>query len=159
MEKLQVTEETLFKTISLVTESGIRNVVVKEAIRLADEAELDLVIVDSSSTPMVCKIVNYGKTIYKLKKDKKQPKVLKEKEIHLKYNTGVHDIETKARNCTEFLKKGHTVKIFVSSRGGSFITIAQETLSTLLSKIECKFTIEKEESESYELRSTLLPRG
>lgn len=159
MEKLQVTEETLFKTISLVTDNGIKNVVVKEAIRLADEAELDLVVVDPNATPMVCKIVNYGKTVYKLKKDKKQPKVIKEKEVHLKYNTGIHDIETKARNCTEFLKKGHPVKIFVSSRGGSFITIAQETLSTLLNKIDHKFTIEKEESESYEIRSTLLPRN
>jgi len=93
----------------------------KEAIKKAEEAQMDLVEIAPQATPPVCKIINYGKFIYeqqkreKLQKKKQQVSVLKE--IRLHPNTDTHDFDFKARHAVNFLEEGDKVKVSVIFKG------------------------------------------
>lgn len=93
--------------------------------RLAREAGLDLVEVNPSANPPVCKILDYGKFQYeKNKKDKeakKKQKVIEVKEIRLRPEIGLHDLETKIRGAKEFLAEGNKVKFTIRLRGRQFL--------------------------------------
>ena len=97
----------------------------KEGLRLAREAGLDLVEVNPGANPPVCKILDYGKFQYeKNKKDKeakKKQKVIDIKEIRLRPEIGLHDLETKIRGAKEFLAEGNKVKFTIRLRGRQFL--------------------------------------
>ena len=88
-----------------------------EAIRLAEEAELDLI----DATPPVCKIVDYGKFKYeqirKEKDAKKKQKVVEIKEIRISPNIDTNDLNTKMSAARKFLAKGNRVKVTLRFRG------------------------------------------
>lgn len=92
-----------------------------DALRKADEADLDLVLISDKGEIAVAKIIDYGKFKYERKKkeseNKKNQKIVETKEIRLRPNIGQHDIETKARHARAFLSKGHRVKVSLSYRG------------------------------------------
>ena len=93
----------------------------KEALRLAREAELDLVKVAPMAKPPVCKIIDYGKYRYEMarkeKEAKKKQKSIEVKEIRLSPNIDVNDLNTKTVNARKFLEKGNKVKITLRFRG------------------------------------------
>lgn len=89
-----------------------------EAMKLAEDQFLDLVLINDKTQPPICKIMNYEKFIYELgKKEKERPKTLDVKEIKLGPNTAENDLDYRAKHIIEFLKKGHKVKISLQFRG------------------------------------------
>lgn len=96
-----------------------------EALRLADQFELDLVEISPNAEPPVCKIIDYKKFVYE---QKKRDKVLKAKstqvvvkEIRFGPQTDEHDYEFKRKNAEKFLKEGAKLKAFVFFKGRSII--------------------------------------
>lgn len=94
---------------------------IQEAQALADQAEVDLVMIAPTAKPPVCKIVDYGKYRYdmmrKEKEAKKKQKTVEIKEIRLSPNIDSNDLNTKINAARKFLSKGDKVKITLRFRG------------------------------------------
>lgn len=92
-----------------------------EALRMADEADLDLVEVSPNADPPVCKILDAGKYKYELQKKeneaRKKQKVIDIKEIKLRPTIGDHDYQIKLKQAREFLAEGDKVKFTLRFRG------------------------------------------
>ena len=92
-----------------------------EALRIADEAQLDLVMIAPQATPPVCKVMDYGKYRFEQQKREKEAKknqhTVEIKEIRLSLNIDTHDFETKAGHARKFLKGGDKVKVSIRFRG------------------------------------------
>ena len=92
-----------------------------EAMRIAEEAGLDLVKIAPTAKPPVCKIVDYGKYRYELarkeKEAKKKQRTIEVKEIRLSPNIDTNDLNTKINVARKFLSKGDRVKITLRFRG------------------------------------------
>jgi translation initiation factor IF-3 len=90
------------------------------ALQMARERNLDLVQVTDKVEPPVCKIIDYGKYLYALKKEERKVKIKKAGElkgIRLGFNISLHDLEMRARQAENFLKKGDKVRIELSLKG------------------------------------------
>jgi translation initiation factor IF-3 len=98
---------------------------IDEALKMADEQELDLVEVSPNANPPVCKIVDYQKFLYQQKKKQKelQSKTTKvvTKEIRFGPNTDDHDYNFKLNHAKKFLQEGAKVKAFVFFKGRSIL--------------------------------------
>ena len=96
-----------------------------EAIRMAEEQELDLVEISPNAEPPVCKIMDYKKFLYMQKKREKEMKAKSSqvtvKEIRFGPQTDEHDYEFKRKNAEKFLKEGAKLKAFVFFKGRSII--------------------------------------
>jgi translation initiation factor IF-3 len=94
---------------------------VEDALRLAVEADLDLVEVAPEARPPVCKLMDYGKFKYenaqKLRESRKNQQMTVVKEQKLRPKIDSHDYETKKRNVVRFLEAGHKVKVTIMFRG------------------------------------------
>ena len=94
---------------------------IREALAIAEEANLDLVNVSPNAEPPVCKILDYGKYRYELqKKDKiakKNQKTMQVKEVRLSTFIEAHDVNVKANTAIKFLKAGDKVKVSLRFRG------------------------------------------
>ena len=94
---------------------------VKEAMKLAQEAELDLVKIAPKAQPPVCKIIDYGKYRYELarkeKEAKKKQKTVEVKEVRISPNIDTNDLNTKVNNAKKFIAKGNKVKVTLRFRG------------------------------------------
>ncbi len=93
----------------------------KDAMKIAREADLDLVKIAPNATPPVCKIIDYGKYRYELarkeKEAKKKQKVIEIKEVRLSPNIEENDLNTKVNAARKFLQKGDKVKVTLRFRG------------------------------------------
>lgn len=93
----------------------------KDAMKLASEAELDLVKIAPGAKPPVCKIIDYGKYRYELlrreKEAKKKQKTIDIKEVRLSPNIDTNDLNTKINQARKFLSKGDKVKVTLRFRG------------------------------------------
>lgn len=93
----------------------------RDAQRLADEKNLDLVKIAPTATPPVCKIMDYGKYRFEQAKREKEAKknqhIVELKEIKLSLNIDVADFNTKVRHAIRFLQEGNKVKAFIRFRG------------------------------------------
>jgi len=93
----------------------------RSAIQLAETQGLDLAEVSPTANPPVCKILDYGKYKYQLKKKQKQSKknqvVIQLKEVQFRPQTDTHDIEFKVKHIVRFLEEGDKVKVSVRFRG------------------------------------------
>ena len=93
----------------------------KEALEIAERKELDLVEISPKTNPPVCRILDYGKYLYSLRKKAHEAQKLQRKiqikEIKFTPAIGVHDIEVKVKKIKEFLKEGNKVKITIWLRG------------------------------------------
>ena len=110
------------REVRLIDETGkqLGVVVFEKALQMARECNLDLVQVTDKVEPPVCKIIDYGKYLYRLQKKEKEKKTQKSTEIkgiRLRFNISPHDLETRARQAEKFLKKGNIVKIEMLLRG------------------------------------------
>lgn len=94
---------------------------IKEALKRADEAGLDLIEISPNANPPVCKILDLGKYRYEQQKRKaeakKNQKVVEIKEIKLSPNIDTHDYEVKLRNARRFIEDGNKVKFTLRFRG------------------------------------------
>lgn len=118
-----------------VTDEGI--LTLAEALKIADSREMDLVMINESANPPVCKIMDYEKFIYEQSKKPKN-KGLDVKEIKLGPNTSENDIEYRIKHMIDFLKKGHKVKISLQFRGRQMqhIDIGQAQILKMLVAVE-----------------------
>ena len=93
----------------------------REAQKLADEADLDLVNISPKANPPVCKIMDYGKYRFeqgkRQKEAKKNQKVITLKEMRLSATIDKHDMEVKAQNVSKFLAGGDKVKVAIRFKG------------------------------------------
>ena len=94
---------------------------IAEALRIAEEHELDLVEVSSKSDPPVCRLMDYGKFKYQQRKKahdaKKKQAVVQVKEVKLRPKTDDHDLQVKMRHAERFLRDGLKTKVTVLFRG------------------------------------------
>lgn len=122
-QELPVNGQIRAKEVQLIGENGEKLGVVdlREALNMAEEKKLDLVLVAPNSRPVVCKIMNYGKYKFeqakKEKEAKKKQKVLEVKEIRITPNIEEHDFNFKAKNARKFLESGNKLKITVRFKG------------------------------------------
>ena len=97
----------------------------REALRLAEEAGLDLVEISPNADPPVCKILDFGKWKYQEEKKKnaarKKQKVIEVKEIKLRPGIDDHDFEIKMRSVVRFLEEGDKVKVTLRFRGREMV--------------------------------------
>jgi translation initiation factor IF-3 len=110
-----------------------------EALQEAESQNLDLVLIAPNAVPPVCRIINYEKFIYEQnKKDKQKPKSLEMKEIKVGPNTGENDLEYRIKHITEFLQKGHKVKITMQFRGRemAYVDNGKELLLKMIVAVE-----------------------
>jgi translation initiation factor IF-3 len=116
-------------------EEGV--VSLKEALRIAESQDLDLVLINPNGKPPVCRIMNYEKFMYEQKKKPKN-KVLEIKEIKLGPNTSENDLEYRVKHMIEFLKKGHKVKISLQFKGRQMqhIDIGQTQILKMIVAVE-----------------------
>ncbi len=120
---LMINEQIRDREIRLIGEGGEQLGVMptREAMKLAEEAGLDLVKIAPTAKPPVCKIVDYGKYKYEqLRKEKearKKQKIIEIKEIRLSPNIDTNDLNTKVNAARKFLTKGDKVKITLRFRG------------------------------------------
>ena len=139
-----------------------------DALNLASEKELDLVEVSPNLNPPVCKIMDYGKYLYKVAKQKRQhsakQKKTETKGIRISVRIEKHDLEFKAKNAIKFLKKGDRVKIDMTLRGREKANrdFAREKFNDFLQMIsriskEDKETEEREIIKEYDIKKT--PQG
>ncbi len=98
---------------------------IEEALKIADEQNLDLVEISPKADPPVCKIIDYQKFLYQLKKREKEQKAktarVVVKEIRFGPQTDDHDYNFKLKHAQEFLKDGCKVKAYVFFKGRSIL--------------------------------------
>ena len=122
-QELPINGQIRAKEVQLIGENGEKLGVIafREALSMAEEKKLDLVLVAANSNPPVCKIMNYGKYKFeqakKEKEAKKKQKVVETKEIRITPNIEEHDFGFKAKNARKFLENGNKLKITVRFKG------------------------------------------
>lgn len=120
---MQLNEEIRDKEVRVITESGEQLGIMsaKEALKKAEDSNLDLVKIAPMATPPVCKIMDYGKFKFEQAKREKEAKknqhIVETKEIRLSLNIDTHDFETKANHAERFLTSGDKVKVSIRFRG------------------------------------------
>lgn len=118
-----INEQIRDKEVRLIGENGDQLGVMsaREALKLAEEEELDLVKIAPTAKPPVCKIIDYGKYRYELarkeKEAKKKQKTVEVKEVRLSPNIDTNDLNTKVNNAKKFIQKGNKVKVTLRFRG------------------------------------------
>ncbi|MEZ3506179.1 MAG: translation initiation factor IF-3 [Lachnospiraceae bacterium] len=120
---LFINEQIRDREVRVIGENGEQLGVMptRDALRLAEEAGVDLVKIAPTAKPPVCKIVDYGKFKYeqtrKEKEAKKKQKTVEIKEIRLSPNIDTNDLNTKVNAARKFISKGDRVKITLRFRG------------------------------------------
>ncbi len=118
-----INEQIRDKEVRVIGENGDQLGIMsaREALKLAQEAELDLVKIAPTAKPPVCKIIDYGKYKYEMtrkeKEAKKKQKTVDVKEIRLSANIDSNDLNTKVNNAKKFIQKGDKVKVTLRFRG------------------------------------------
>jgi translation initiation factor IF-3 len=122
-QELPINGQIRAKEVQLIGENGEKLDVVqfRDALDMAEEKKLDLVLVSPNAKPPVCRIMNYGKYKFeqskKEKEAKKKQKVLEVKEIRITPNIEEHDFGFKAKNARKFIESGNKLKITVRFKG------------------------------------------
>ena len=125
-DQFHVNDEIRAREVRIVGDDIESKVVsLREALRIADEMELDLVLISPNAVPPVCRIVDFSKFIYQLKKKQKEAKAkqvkIDVKEIRFGPQTDDHDYNFKLKHAMGFLQNGDKVKAYVFFRGRSIL--------------------------------------
>ncbi|MBI2448186.1 translation initiation factor IF-3 [Candidatus Microgenomates bacterium] len=129
--------------VVLITDTGEKKdkIPTREALEMAYDRGMDLVLVADTTTPPIAKIMDWGKYKYeqtkKEQQNRKAQKIAEIKEIRLRPKTGTHDLEVKMGKIKEFLAKGHKVKISMVFRGreAMYLDKGKENLKKLIADI------------------------
>ncbi len=131
ISELMINGQIRDKEVRVISENGeqLGIMPVREAMKLAQEAELDLVKIAPKAQPPVCKIIDYGKYKYELarkeKEAKKKQKTVEVKEVRLSPNIETNDLNTKVNNAKKFISKGNKVKVTLRFRGREMAHVQQ----------------------------------
>ena len=126
-----INEQIRDREIRLIGEDGQQLGIMssREAMKIAREAELDLVKIAPQAKPPVCKIIDYGKYRYELarkeKEAKKKQKTIEVKEVRLSPNIDSNDLNTKIASARKFIEKGNKVKVTLRFRGREMAHVQQ----------------------------------
>ena len=144
-------EEIRVKEIRVLDSDGAQLGVIltQDALKIAEDKELDLVMISPTANPPVCRIMNFGKYIYEqAKKDKdakKKQKVVVLKEVRLSPSIEEHDVNIKATNARKFLLEEDKVKVTVRFRGREmdYSSRGRAILNSFLLRVEDICVVEK----------------
>lgn len=120
-----------------------------EALRMAEDAELDLVEISPNAVPPVCKIMNYGKyrfeQIKREKENRKNQKVMEIKEVGLSMTIDVGDLNVKAKQTMKFLDAGNKVKVSIRMKGRQMAhaSLGVDVMKRFFDMLEGKAVMEK----------------
>ena len=123
ISELMINEQIRDREIRLIGEDGEQLGIMsaRDEMKLAREANLDLVKIAPTAKPPVCKIIDYGKYRYELarkeKEAKKKQKTVEVKEVRISPNIDTNDLNTKVNNAKKFIAKGNKVKVTLRFRG------------------------------------------
>ena len=120
LKRVVINHQIKAEKVRLIDNEGKQLGVVSlgEALKKAQEKNLDLIQITDKATPPVCKITDYGKYLYKLqKKEKKTQKSSTIKGIRLRFNISDHDMGIRMKKAVQFLNDGDKVKIDMILRG------------------------------------------
>lgn len=146
-----INEQIRDREVRVVGENGEQLGVMpaKDAMKMAREANLDLVKIAPTAKPPVCKIIDYGKYRYELarkeKEAKKKQKTTDVKEIRLSPNIDENDLNTKANQARKFLSKGDKVKVALRFRGREMahMSMNRQILDKFFERLEDIAIVEK----------------
>ncbi|CCY24698.1 MAG: translation initiation factor IF-3 [Brachyspira sp.] len=111
------------KEVRLIDENGTNHGIIEtsKALKMAYDADLDLVLISPNQEPPVAKILNYGKYKYELEKKAKEAKkkqhTVDVKEVKIRYKIDTHDYQVRIKNIQKFIAQGNKVKIVIMMRG------------------------------------------
>lgn len=150
-QELPINGQIREKEVQVIDENGEKKGVlpIAEALELAEEKNLDLVLVAPNSNPVVCKIMNYGKYKFeqakKEKESRKNQKAVEIKEIRVSSNIGEHDFNFKSKNARSFLESGNKVKFTLRFRGRELnnVKAGENILNKFVESLEDIATVEK----------------
>ena len=126
-----INEQIRDREVRLISQDGEQLGIMsaREAMKIAMEAELDLVKIAPGAKPPVCKIIDYGKYKYeqtrKEKEAKKKQRTVEIKEVRLSPNIDTNDLNTKINNAKKFISKGNKVKVTLRFRGREMAHVQQ----------------------------------
>jgi translation initiation factor IF-3 len=151
IDKIIKNEDIKASVIRVVDEDGKQLGIMptKDALNLAYERKLDLILVAPKANPPVAKIMDYGKYKYELakreKKAKKNQKVIEVKQMKFRIKIDEHDYQTKVRHIKRFLEQGNKVRVVIMFRGRelAFADKGKEILERIISDLKDIATVEK----------------
>jgi len=113
-----------------------------EALALAKEQNVDLVEISPKTNPPVCRLIDYGKMLYGLKKkerqNKKNQKKIEQKGIRISFSIGPGDLERKQKEAGSFLSEGHSIRLqmIMKGREKAHKNLALEKINNFISSLE-----------------------
>lgn len=151
-EQILINEKIHFPEVRVLSDDGEQLGIMssKEALDLANEKELDMVLISPNANPPVVKIIDFGKYKYdimrKEKEAKKNQSKVEIKEIRMTPNIDTNDLNTKIAQARKFLEKGNKLKVSLRFRGREIARMNQQIpmLLDFASKLSDISTIEKE---------------
>ncbi len=149
--ELAINEQIREKEVRVIGPDGAQMGIlpIEQALRAAEEEDLDLCLISPKAQPPVCKIMDYGKYRFeaqkKEKESRKNQKVIAVHEIQLSATIEKHDMETKAKKAREFLKAGDRVKVSIRFRARQIAhpEIGQQIMSLFAQMLKDDAKIEK----------------
>ena len=150
-QDLLINEQIRFKEVQVIDDEGnkLDKMSINDALDLADEKDLDLVLVSSNPANPVCKLMDYGKYKFEQskreKESKKKQKIFELKEIRVTPNIEEHDFNFKVKNARKFLNDGNKVKITVRFRGRelNYVKLGEQVLNRFSEELEEVALVEK----------------
>ena len=150
-QDLLINEQIRFSKVQVIDDEGnkLDKMPIEEALDLAMDKNLDLVLVSSNPDNPVCKLMNYGKYKFEQakreKESKKKQKTFELKELRVTPNIEEHDFNFKVKNAKKFLNDGNKVKITVRFRGRelNYVKLGEEVLNKFSEELSELATLEK----------------
>jgi len=161
-----VNEEIRFSEVQVIDVDGqkLGKMSTSKAIEIAEEKNMDLVLVSPNYDNPVCKILDYSKFKFemakKAKEAKKKQKVIEIKEVRLSPNIDKHDLEVKAKNANKFLEAGNKVKVSMRFRGRelNFVNQGKEIMKIFQEMLENSQVDKEAKVEGKNLTMFLSPK-
>lgn len=118
-KNIRVNEQIRAREVRLIDADGkqVGIIPVGEALKIAEEKDIDLVEVSPEVNPPVCKLLDFGKYKYQLSKKQTAGKKIDVKEIKIRPQIDIHDLELKIKNIRRFLDEGNKAKVVMFFRG------------------------------------------
>ncbi|BFM39213.1 translation initiation factor IF-3 [Synechocystis sp. LKSZ1] len=147
----KINERIRFPEIRVIDNDGSQLGILtpEEALKVAEEQELDLVLVSETASPPVCRIMDYGK--YKFEQEKKAREAKKKqhtadvKEVKMRYKIDEHDYQVRVNQAQRFLKAGDKVKATITFRGREIqhAHLAEELLQRMANDLQNEAEIQQ----------------
>ena len=153
-QDLPINEQIRASKVQIIDDEGkkIGPISINEALDMAFEKKLDLVLVAPNAEIPVCKLMNYGKYKFEQakreKEAKKKQKVLEVKEIRITPNIEEHDFGFKAKNARKFIEDGNKVRVTVRFRGRelNYVKLGEDALNRFIEELSDVANLDKKPS-------------